>query len=139
MEYTLRMAEEIAKKLRDLPAIDASNLRTNKQGVIQHLAAEIAALQQRGYTLQQIAESLSGFGLEISTPTLKSYLQRVKGKRTKRGRKAAPVATVQAPGAEGRSMSRPPPGSTRKAKRESQPPSPSGTKQEFIATDRERL
>jgi hypothetical protein len=42
MEYTLRMAEEIAKKLRDLPPIDASERRLNKQGVIQHLAAEIA-------------------------------------------------------------------------------------------------
>jgi hypothetical protein len=139
MEYTLQMAEEIAKRLRDLPAVDASNRRTNKQGVIKHLAAEIAALQQRGYSLEQVAESLCGFGLEISTPTLKSYLQRVKGRRTKRGRKAAQVTMGQTPGAVGRRKSRPLAGSTPKAGSESPGPSPASTRQEFIATDRERL
>ncbi len=42
------------------------------------LAKEIVALQKRGYTLEQIAETLRGEGLAISTPTLKSYLQRIK-------------------------------------------------------------
>jgi hypothetical protein len=139
MEYTLRMAEEIAKKLRDLPAIDSSNRRLNKQGVIQHLASEIATLQQRGYTVQQIAESLCGFGLEISMPTLKSYLQRVKGKRGKRRPKATAAAAPGTPAAERRSTSRPVPGSARKPNAESAPPSAGSTKAEFMAIDRERL
>ena len=42
------------------------------------LSKEIAALQKRGYTLEQISETLRGEGLNIATPTLKSYLQRAK-------------------------------------------------------------
>jgi hypothetical protein len=136
MEYTLRMAEELAKKLRELPAIEASKRRMNKQGIIQHLATEIAELQQRGYTVQQVAESLCGFGLEITTPTLKSYLQRIKGKPGKRRQKAL---LAPAPGAKGRNGSRPASESAGKTRRESSTPSPGGTKAEFIATDRERL
>jgi hypothetical protein len=36
------------------------------------------ALQQRGYTIEEVAESLRGHGFEITTPTLKNYLQRAK-------------------------------------------------------------
>jgi hypothetical protein len=46
-------------------------------------------LQKRGYTLDQISETLRGEGLSIATPTLKSYLQRAK---------PAKKAPVQAPG-----------------------------------------
>ena len=53
------------------------------------LSKEIAALQKRGYTLDQISETLRGEGLSIATPTLKSYLQRAK---------LAKKAPVQAPG-----------------------------------------
>lgn len=42
------------------------------------LSKEIADLQKRGYTLDQISETLRGEGLSIATPTLKSYLQRAK-------------------------------------------------------------
>ena len=80
MTFTLEKAEEMACALRALPAMDASKQRLTKQGVVKHLAGEIAALQQRGYTIEQIVESLRGIGLEISTPTLKSYLQRAKRK-----------------------------------------------------------
>ena len=50
---------------------------------MKHLVAEIAALQQRGYTIEQVVESLQGVGLTITTPTLKSYLQRAKAKPVK--------------------------------------------------------
>jgi len=57
------------------------------------LAGELVALQQRGYTIEEVAESLRGRGLAITTPTLKNYLQRAKSKterRTKSGARTAP-------------------------------------------------
>jgi len=83
MIYTLERAEEMARALRTLPAMDDSKRRLSKQAVVKHLGAEIAALQQRGYTMEQVAESLQGVGLTITTPTLKSYLQRAKTKAVK--------------------------------------------------------
>jgi hypothetical protein len=86
MTYTLEQTEEMVSALRALPAMDGSKRRLNKQAVVKHMAREIAALQARGYTIEQVIESLHGVGFEISTPTLKSYLQRVK----KRNGKDAP-------------------------------------------------
>jgi hypothetical protein len=96
MTYTLEKAEEMARALRALPAMDAAKQRLTKQAVVKHLTAEIAALQQRGYTIEQIVESLHGIGLDITTPTLKSYLQRAKRKsvgRSSRMRIAPPTPT----------------------------------------------
>src|ERR1035438_4287922 len=78
MTYTLEQTEEMVSALRALPAMDGSKRRLNKQAVVKHMARDIAALQARGYTIEQVVESLNGVGFEITTPTLKSYLQRVK-------------------------------------------------------------
>ena len=55
------------------------------------LATEIAGLQRKGYTLEQIAESFRGDGLDLSTPTLKSYLSRAKAAIVRR--KGAPASS----------------------------------------------
>jgi hypothetical protein len=78
MGYTAAQVEEIAGKLRSLPAIEPPPKDLTKQEVVRMLAKEIKSLQKRGYSLEQIASSLKGEGLDISTPTLKSYLQRTK-------------------------------------------------------------
>jgi len=83
MSYTFEKAEEMARALRTLPAIDQSKRRLSKQALVKHLVAEIAALQKRGYTIEQVVESLHGVGFTITTPTLKSYLQRAKAKPVK--------------------------------------------------------
>jgi hypothetical protein len=96
MTYTVEKAKEMAQALRALPAMDESKRRLSKQGVVTYLATEIAALQQRGYPLEQVAESLRGVGLTITTPTLKNYLQRTKAKPVKsapRKHKSGPTAT----------------------------------------------
>jgi hypothetical protein len=139
MEYTVEMADRIAEKLRTLPPMDASKRRLRKQGVVQHLAREIAALQDRGYTLDQVAESLRGEGLEIATPTLKSYLQRSKQKRGGGGRKAPPAPTGQtaagpAPVRHGAAREAP-----KGASAETTSNAPKSTKREFVATDRQKL
>jgi hypothetical protein len=83
MEYTLELAERLVEKLRAMPPKAPSKRRLDKQGLVKHLAEEIASLQQRGYTIEEVAESLRGHGLDITTPTLKNYLQRARGKRVK--------------------------------------------------------
>jgi hypothetical protein len=106
MTYTLEQTEEMVSALRALPAMDSSKRRLTKQAVVKHLARELAALQARGYTMEQIAECLRGIGFEISTPTLKSYLQRVKNRRGKdapkrQSRREPPSAAATEPKADG--------------------------------------
>jgi methionine synthase II (cobalamin-independent) len=88
MGYTVKQVEEIASKLRALPAIEPPPKDLTKSDVVKMLAKEIKSLQKRGYSLEQIASSLKGEGLDISTPTLKSYLQKAKapGLRAKAGK-----------------------------------------------------
>ena len=101
MTYTLERADELIRMLRDMPPLDASRRKLTKQGVVKHLADEITALQQRGYTLEQVVESLRGAAFDISTPTLKSYLQRAKRKPAKgssrTSRRPAPMTSGGAP------------------------------------------
>lgn len=78
MGYTVAQVEEIASKLRELPTIEPPPKDLTKQEVVKMLAKEIKSLQKRGYSLEQIVNSLKGEGLDISTPTLKSYLQKAK-------------------------------------------------------------
>ncbi len=102
MARTIAQAEALAEKLRALPAIENKNRPISKAEEIKLLADEIAALQERNYSLQQIAEFLTGEGLEISTATLKNYLQRSKGSKatSKRPSKKKPaVAPKEAPSA----------------------------------------
>lgn len=89
MKYTTEQLEAIAAKLREMPPVEKKQQEHSKQEAVRVLSKEIAALQKRGYTLDQISETLRGEGLSIATPTLKSYLQRAK---------PAKKAPVQAPG-----------------------------------------
>jgi len=100
MAHTLEDAERMARALRALPAMDGSKRALTKQALIKHLAREIASLQQRGYSIEQVTDSLRGVGLDITTPTLKSYLHRSKrrpgkDRATKPRRTAAPMAPVR--------------------------------------------
>ena len=87
MGYSNEKLEAIAAKLKIMPVIEKKKQEHNKQDSIKVLAKEIAALQKRGYTLDQIAETLRGEGLDITTPTLKSYLQRIKAGKNKEPKK----------------------------------------------------
>ena len=83
MGYSNEKLGEIAAKLKTMPAIEKKKQEHSKQDAVKVLAKEITALQKRGYTLDQIAETLRGEGLDITTPTLKSYLQRIKSGKNK--------------------------------------------------------
>lgn len=78
MKYTTEKIEAIAAKLREMPAVEKKKQEHSKQEAVSILSKEIAAMQKRGYTLDQISEALNGEGLAVATPTLKSYLQRAK-------------------------------------------------------------
>ncbi|MFI3121956.1 MAG: protein mobC [Methylococcaceae bacterium] len=78
MGYTNEKLSAISAKLKTMPVIEKKKQEYSKQDAVKVLSKEIASLQKRGYTLDQIAETLRGEGLDITTPTLKSYLQRIK-------------------------------------------------------------
>lgn len=73
--------ESILDKIRNLPPVDKSKQQLSKQEAIRMMAADIAKLQKKGYSLQLIADTLRAEGLEIATPTLKNYLQRARPSR----------------------------------------------------------
>ena len=142
MEYTVEKANQIAAALRALPPGDDSKCKLDKQGVVRRLADEILALQKRGYTIEQVAESLTTVGLDITTPTLKSYLQRIKKTGGKTPKRRPIPAAVAVPGAPKTVET-----GTRRSQKATRPKDgPSGpavvagnTKSEFSANDRERL
>lgn len=80
IKYTAEKLEIIANYLKAMPPVEKKMQEFSKQEAVKILTKEIAALQKRGYSLAQISDALKGQGLEIATPTLKSYLQRAKPK-----------------------------------------------------------
>jgi len=46
------------------------------QAAIRDLMPELVAMQQRGFTLAQIADALAGGGIKVAVSTLKTYMRR---------------------------------------------------------------
>ena len=103
MPLTRARIAQIAEKLRSLPPAPPEEANTTKQEAVRLLAREIATLQRRGFSLEQIVASLKGEGLDLSTPTLKSYLSRAKAAKVRRPgapsspRPSTPVAAPLTP------------------------------------------
>jgi DNA-binding transcriptional MerR regulator len=74
-EYTKDKIEAVAAKLRELPDFVKEKTEFSKKETVLMLLKEIKDLQKRGYSLEQIASTLKGEGIDISTPTLRSYIQ----------------------------------------------------------------
>ena len=75
------------RSLQKLPALTNNSQPDQKGGKREEgkkLAGDLGGLQKRGFTLEQIIDSLRGVGLEISTPTLRNYRQRAKKQSRKR-------------------------------------------------------
>jgi uncharacterized protein YpbB len=79
MALTIEKIEKIAEKLRAMPAVENKHRQASNQEAIKLLAKDIKGMQQRGYTLEQIADILKSNELAVAAPTLRSYLQRAKG------------------------------------------------------------
>ena len=93
IEYTVASANWLIEELRAIPPKDPAKRKLDKQRMVSLLAGEIVALQQRGYTIEEVAEGLRGRGLAITTPTLKNYLQRANNKTEKRTKNGARPAS----------------------------------------------
>jgi hypothetical protein len=84
MGLTYAQLEKLKEELLKMPAPPRDNITPTKQEAVRFIADAIEELQERKFSLEQIAEALSGKGLEISTPTLKSYLSRINAKKARR-------------------------------------------------------
>jgi hypothetical protein len=142
MEYTIEQIDQVGARLLALPPLDASKRKLDKQAAVRRIKDQIATAQERGYTLEQIAQNMTTLGIQITTPTLKSYLQRAKktGGRGARGAASRPAAPAPGrvnpaanTGREGGAAAPPAP------KADRPDGSPKSTRSEFISTDRERL
>jgi len=144
MDYTVEQVDRVGEGLLALPAVEPSKRKLDKQAAIARLKDQIATVQQRGYTLEQIAQSMSGLGIQITTPTLKSYLQRARkpgSRRVAKTTRRLPSTPRREPGgprmAEAERTTPPPP--PKAAKPDATEGAAKSTRSEFIATDRERL
>jgi len=97
MKYTTEQIEAVRSKMKDLPPIEKKKQELGKSDVVKMLAKEIAVLRKRGYTFEQISEYLKGEGLDIGTPSLKSYLQRAKQASSTKPKAQASKDTPPAP------------------------------------------
>ena len=85
MSYTKSQIEEFSRKLKELPAVEKITL-VNKLEAIKELKPEILEMQKKGYTIEKISKALTSFGLEITTPTLKAYMQKASAKKSKKNK-----------------------------------------------------
>lgn len=76
MGYKIAQVEDLKKKISELPELDNSEREVTKQEAIKLLSKEISLLQKRGYSIAMVADVLTRNGMEISIPTLKTYLTR---------------------------------------------------------------
>ncbi len=96
MKYTQEQIEAIAESLRKLPPVEKKKEELSKFDAVKALSKEIAGMQKKGYSFEQIANALKASGLDIATPTLKSYLQRAKQQGTAK-RKVQPKTDIAQP------------------------------------------
>jgi hypothetical protein len=80
MKYTARQLDDIAKEFRKEQKKKQKLKEFSKQEAVNFLFSEIVEFQKNGITLAKISEKLRNKGIDISTPTLKCYLQRAKAK-----------------------------------------------------------
>ncbi len=83
MKFEREKVDQIAAKLKALPPAAAARQLT-KQGAILELHSDIERLQSSGYSVDEIAKTLSGEGLAIAPATLKNYLLRARANATRK-------------------------------------------------------
>jgi len=106
---TLDTIERAKQALLDMPDKAPSQRAVTSREAVAALKKEIQALQKRGYTLEEIADCLSGKGVPIASHTLRAYMQRVSAKRAPKpatDAPATPAAPAAAPAAPAASQAR---------------------------------
>ncbi len=87
MSIKIETLEAVREKMKSVPEVAKEKRTVSKQESIKELKREIEAMQKKGYTLDDIAKFMTDGGIQITTPTLKSYLQRTKTTKTTTQRK----------------------------------------------------
>ena len=90
-KLTRSLVDEAADKLKSLGPIPKEQQEVSKIDAIKLLRGQIKALQKKGYSMEQVAETLTEYGIPITAATLSSYLNKTKKKtvsKTKQGSSA---------------------------------------------------
>lgn len=95
MKYSIEQMERIAARLQSIPKLDKTHPTLTKQEGITLLNDEITKLRKDGHSLERISEILHDIGFEITSSTLKNYLQRAK-ESTQEGVKTGTKPTARA-------------------------------------------
>ncbi len=85
--------DEIAEKLKGLPAVPKAERSHTKREAVQLLKPVIEQLKKKGYSLEQIAAFLREESVELSTSSLRSYLQPKKSMAAQKIRESKPKPT----------------------------------------------
>jgi glucan-binding YG repeat protein len=96
MAIKLETLEAVREKMKSAPEVAKEKRTVSKQESIKELKREIEAMQKKGYTLDDIAKFMTDGGIQITTPTLKSYLQRTKPAKTTTQRKESKKPEISA-------------------------------------------
>jgi hypothetical protein len=144
MAYTLEDANRLREIMRAAPDKAPNQRRMDKQAIVKEVMDDIAAIQERGYTLEEIAEMWGKKGgVEVTLPTLKSYLQRARktsGKGApKAPRRSSSSTHLKEAAAKMAKSERAAPQAPKGPAAASSEGAPKSTHSEFITTDRVRL
>jgi len=91
---TLEVIERIKARAASMPEKEATQRELSARAAVALVKKEVALLQQRGYTLENIAEFLAGEGLSLPAPTLRTYLQQANKASAAKRAKAKPTPTA---------------------------------------------
>jgi hypothetical protein len=83
---------EISDSLNKLPKNNNKRIFISKQKAIKEMSKSIECLRKKNYTFEEIANTLTNNGLDISAVTLRNYMQRAKKTKTKK--LAQPTSTI---------------------------------------------
>ncbi len=92
--------EAAKKRLRGLPEKPKVPRALPLSEAIRQMKVEVQAALKRGYTFDEIAQALKEDGIDVGTPTLKSYVYRGVTKRRTAALKPKATARPPAPAAE---------------------------------------
>ncbi len=96
-KYSKAFAKALAERMRATPSPDPAMEDLTKQGLVIDILPAIQEMQDRGFTIEQVAEIMREGKFAITTPTLKSYLQRIRGKKPKTSKKPKTAKKPPAP------------------------------------------
>lgn len=89
-----RVISAAKTRLKGLPEKPKEPKAVPLSEAIRQIKSEVQAALKRGYTFDEITQALKEDGIDIGTPTLKSYMYRGARRRTP---KAAPTAATATP------------------------------------------